>query len=163
ECIYTMIDILNEPSITSDFLKEQISHLYTEKNLILVEDKVYLPSLYYAEDHFSSHIKRIMKHQLDIDVVEAELMKTIGEIDENEKIECMIDDVNQVEAIKQTLHTIVMILTERAGTVKKNVNKGIVDDYGAIHDKSLRIHDYDKKKYFPLLLIATTGRAAKLL
>src|SRR5699024_12463410 len=51
ECIYTMIDILNEPSITSDFLKEQISHLSTEKNLILVEDKVYLPSR--SEEHTS--------------------------------------------------------------------------------------------------------------
>src|SRR5699024_12708838 len=102
-------DILNEPSITSDFLKEQISHLSTEKNLILVEDKVYLPSLYYAEDHFYAHIKRIMEHQLDIEVVEAELMKTIGEIEEKESINYGTD---QFEAFKQELHYNAMIITD---------------------------------------------------
>lgn len=160
ECIYTMIDILNEPSITSDFLKEQISHLSTEKNLILVEDKVYLPSLYYAEDHFSAHIKRIMEHQLDIEVVEAELMKTIGEIEEKESISYGTD---QFEAIKQALHSKVMILTGGPGTGKTTVIKGILAAYGAIHDMSLRRHDYDKKKDFPFVLTAPTGRAAKRL
>src|SRR5699024_901819 len=123
ECIYTMIDILNEPSITSDFLKEQISHLSTEKNLILVEDKVYLPSLYYAEDNFSAHIKRIMEHQLDIEVVEAKLMKTIGEIEKKESISYGTD---QFEKIKQALNYKVMILTGGPGTGKTTVIKGIL-------------------------------------
>src|SRR5699024_11728733 len=123
ECIYTMIDILNEPSITSDFLKEQISHLSTEKNLILVEDKVYLPSLYYAEDHFSAHIKSIMEHQLDIEVVEDELMKNIWVLEEKD---CINYGTNQFEAIKQALNSKEIFLTRGPSTGITNVIKGIL-------------------------------------
>src|SRR5699024_1319270 len=49
ECNYTMIDIINQPSITRDFLKEPLNDLPTEKTFTLVEDKVYLTCLYYGD------------------------------------------------------------------------------------------------------------------
>src|SRR5699024_12728519 len=95
-----------------------------------------------------------MEHQLDIEVVEAELMKTIGQIEEKESISYGTD---QFEAIKQALHSKVMILTGGPGTGKTTVIKGILADYGAIHDMSLRSHDYVNKIIFTLLLTDITG------
>src|SRR5699024_34983 len=100
------------------------------------------------------------EHQLDIEVVEAELMETIGEMEEKESISYGTD---QLEAIKQALHTKVMILTGGHGTGKTTDIKGTLAAYGENHHMSIRRHDYDKKKDFPDVLTATTGRAANRL
>lgn len=160
ECIHKMVEVLNEPSIEASMLQEQIAHLSTDKKLILKDEHVYLPSLYYAEDHFSAHVKRIMEHSMDIQVTDAELMKIIGKIEDKETISYGAD---QFSAIKQALDSKVMILTGGPGTGKTTVVKGILAAYASIHDVSLRRHDYDKKKDFPFVLTAPTGRAAKRL
>src|SRR5699024_11756185 len=86
ECLEKMHDILLLSSITDDDLMEHITYLNNEKNIILQDDCVYLASLYYAEDNFSGHIERILKKKIKADTIDEELMKWIGEIEEEEVI-----------------------------------------------------------------------------
>ena len=127
--------------ITEETILEQIEQLSNEKIIILKDGKVYLRSLYYAEDHFSSHIKRILNKKLDTEVTDAELMKLIGEIEEEESLSYGIE---QFEAIKQAIHSKLMILTGGPGTGKTTVIKGILKVYAKIHNLSIYPHDYDK-------------------
>src|SRR5699024_12838331 len=72
----------------------------------------YMPSLYYAEDHFSAHIKRIMQTEIENETTEAELLKIIGQIEEEESI---YYGEQQFEAMRDALHEKVMILTGGPG------------------------------------------------
>ncbi len=87
--------------------------------------------LYYAEDQFSSHIKRILSKEIETDVTDAELMKLIGEIEEEESLSY---GEEQFEAIKRAIHSKLMILTGGPGTGKTTVIKGILKVYAEIHD-----------------------------
>lgn len=160
ECALNMKNVLRTEEITEETILEQIEQLSNEKIIILKDGKVYLRSLYYAEDHFSSHIKRILNKKLDTEVTDAELMKLIGEIEEEESLSYGIE---QFEAIKQAIHSKLMILTGGPGTGKTTVIKGILKVYAKIHNLSIYPHDYDKSSDYPFILTAPTGRAAKRL
>src|SRR5699024_10105872 len=129
-----------------------------EKKIILQDGKLYIPSLYYAEDHFSSHLKRIFDTDVVEETTEAELLKIIGQIEEEESI---YYGEQQFAAMKDALHSKLMILTGGPGTGKTTVIKGILKAYAAIHDVSLDYHAYKNKSDFPFILTAPTGRAAK--
>jgi exodeoxyribonuclease V alpha subunit len=160
ECIGKMQEILTESSLTDAMLAEQLDHLSKEKKIILKDGKVYLPSLYYAEDHFTSHVKRIIEKKIETETTDAELMKIIGDIETEESLSY---GEEQFQAIKQALHSKVMILTGGPGTGKTTVIKGILSAYAEVHELSLHRHDYDKKADYPFILTAPTGRAAKRL
>src|SRR5699024_8496677 len=86
EYLEKMHNILLISTITDDDLMEHITNLDNEKSIILQDDCVYLASLYYAEDNYSGHIERILKKEIKADTTDAELMKWIGEIEEEEVI-----------------------------------------------------------------------------
>lgn len=160
DCIQKMKTVLHEVTLEEAVLVEQIELLSQQKNIILQEEKVYLPSLYYAEDHFSSHLKRILNHKVQTKITDAELMRMIGSIEEEEVLSY---GEEQFTAIKRALDSKVMILTGGPGTGKTTVIKGILKAYAEIHNESLDRHDYDKKADYPFVLTAPTGRAAKRL
>lgn len=160
ECIEKMLEVLSTREISEALVTEQLTILAEEKKIILQDGKVYLPSLYYAEDHFSSHIKRMMESKVETATTDAELMKIIGEIEEEESLSY---GEEQFAAIKQAIHSKIMILTGGPGTGKTTVIKGILKAYAHIHDVSLDYHHYDKKSDYPFVLTAPTGRAAKRL
>ena len=160
ECIEKMIVILDEKSITEAALMEEINYLSADKKLIVKSEKIYLPSLYYAEDNFTAHLKRIIENKQEIQTTDADLMKVIGKIEEKEIISY---GKEQFQAIKKALYSKVMILTGGPGTGKTTVIKGILQAYADIHELSLRRHDYDKQSEYPFILTAPTGRAAKRL
>ena len=160
DCIQKMKTILAELSIREETLIEQLEILSTEKHIILQNEKAYLPSLYYAEDHFSSHLKRIIHSEIETETTDAELMRIIGDVEEEESLSY---GQEQFEAIKQALHSKVMILTGGPGTGKTTVIKGILRAYAEVHDLSMNRHEYDKKSDYPFVLTAPTGRAAKRL
>lgn len=160
DCIQKMKTVLQEIKLEESVLVEQIEILSQHKNIILQDEKVYLPSLYYAEDHFSSHLKRLMQHKVQTKTTDAELMRMIGDIEEEEVLSY---GEEQFTAIKRALDSKVMILTGGPGTGKTTVIKGILKAYAETHNESLNRHDYDKKADFPFVLTAPTGRAAKRL
>lgn len=137
---------------------DQLQQLNKQKRIILHHGNVYLPSLYYAEDGFASHIARLLKKETENETTLAELMKITGKIEEEEILSYGKD---QFDAIEKALQSSLMILTGGPGTGKTTVIKGIVRAYAEIHDLSLHIDDYEKKSEFPFVLAAPTGRAAK--
>lgn len=160
ECLRIMHDILMLTSVTDEELIEQILYLNNEKHIIKQDDFIYLASLYYAEDNFSGHIRRVLEKEIKTEITDAELMKWIGDIEEDEAISY---GVEQFEAIKRAIESKLMLLTGGPGTGKTTVIKGILKVYATIHDVSLDRHDYDSQADFPFILTAPTGRAAKRL
>ncbi|MBC5637624.1 ATP-dependent RecD-like DNA helicase [Ornithinibacillus sp. BX22] len=146
--------------LTEDEIKSTIEKLNKEKNVILYKGKVYLPSLYYAEDGFASSVKRLISSQMDEATTLADLMKIIGKIEEEEILSY---GKEQFAAIEQALKSKLMILTGGPGTGKTTVIKGIIKAYAAVHNLSVETADYEHKKDFPFVLAAPTGRAAKRL
>lgn len=157
-CARSVLQLLPASGLTENLVHERLKELNKEKKVIISEGNVYLPSLYYAEDGFASHLKRVMEKPVERETSAAELMKITGEIEEAETISY---GKEQFEAIHQAIHSKVMILTGGPGTGKTTVIKGILQAYAYVHDLSLDRNDYEDKKDYPFVLAAPTGRAAK--
>ncbi|ENH97075.1 DNA helicase RecD/TraA family protein, partial [Gracilibacillus halophilus YIM-C55.5] len=144
--------------IDAEKMTEQIATLNKEKQMIIMDEKAYLPSLYYSETGFCTQVKRISDKSLENTFTDAELLKIVGEIEEEEVLSY---GKEQYQAIETALSEKIMILTGGPGTGKTTVIKGILQAYAAIHEHSLDINDYDEPDNFPFVLTAPTGRAAK--
>src|SRR5690625_3227673 len=107
KCLNRMQDILKNPSLEDIQLVKCLEYLTAEKNIIIKNENVYFPSLYYAEDQFSSHIKRIMEKEVQTKTTDADLMEMIGEIEEEDFLSY---GEEQFIAIKQAIHSKLMIL-----------------------------------------------------
>lgn len=161
ECLVQVEQLLNQgldPSISFEKLSEQIIHLGEEKFVYIEEDRVYLPSLYFAENGFCNHIHRIQEQEVEDEHTQADLMKIIGDLEEEESMSYGEDQFN---AIEKALHSKLMILTGGPGTGKTTVIKGIIHTYAELNEFSIDPGDYDSDKPFPFILAAPTGRAAK--
>ncbi|MFS0672903.1 ATP-dependent RecD-like DNA helicase [Ornithinibacillus sp. 179-J 7C1 HS] len=159
-CVDEISALLGSPDheLSTEVIQHIIEELNTEKKVILIESRVYLPSLYYAEDGFASSIKRLIGSQIEEETTLADLMKIIGKIEEEEVLSY---GKEQFSAIEQALKSKLMILTGGPGTGKTTVIKGIIKAYAEIHNLSIDPRDYENKKDFPFVLTAPTGRAAK--
>lgn len=161
-CIEQVMDLLSDgiSNLTADMIRDQIREMNARKTVIMMDENVYLPSLYYAEDGFVSHIQRLMKQKAVQEVPLADLMKITGDIEETEILSYGKD---QFEAIRASLHSKITIVTGGPGTGKTTVIKGILHAYAHIHDVALDIRDYKDESEYPFVLTAPTGRAAKRL
>lgn len=159
-CTGRMLRLLSANSLTETIILEELQDLNKQKEIIIQEKRIYLPSLYYAEDGFSSHVRRLLEKSVEQTTTLADLMKITGDIEETEVLSY---GKEQFEAIKQSLESKAMIVTGGPGTGKTTVIKGIIHAYAAIHELSLDQDDYDKKSDYPFILAAPTGRAAKRL
>lgn len=160
DCIQNVLDLLSTPSLTKEMIEKCLKQLNKEKTIIIHEGRAYLPSLYYAEDGFTAHLKRLLSDPIEQDFSLAHLMKVIGKIEEQEILNY---GEEQFEAIKKALHSKVMILTGGPGTGKTTVIKGILQAYANVHQLPYDIDDYENKDDYPFILTAPTGRAAKRL
>ncbi|MGP4061612.1 SF1B family DNA helicase RecD2 [Halobacillus sp. H74] len=161
ECLVQVEQLLNQgldPTISFDQLSEQVIHLGEEKFIYIEEDRLYLPSLYFAENGFCSHIERIIEEGVEVEHTQADLMKIIGQLEEEESMSYGEDQFN---AIEKALHSKLMILTGGPGTGKTTVIKGIIQTYAELNEESIDPEEYDGEKPFPFILAAPTGRAAK--
>ncbi|QKY69543.1 ATP-dependent RecD-like DNA helicase [Lentibacillus sp. CBA3610] len=161
-CVHQVIDLLAHPDqqLNREMVTNRLETLNQEKDVILNEGNVYLPSLYYAEDGFASNIKRLITKPVEHDTPLAELMKIIGDIEEEEVLSY---GKEQFEAIQQALRSKLMIVTGGPGTGKTTVIKGILNAYAEIHGISTDPGEYDSASDYPFILTAPTGRAAKRL
>lgn len=158
KCVEEVIILLQIPNQDAASVSELIADLNTQKKVIVMEGRVYLPSLYYAEDHFASSLKKILEKPVEEEVPLAELLKITGDLEEEESLSY---GKEQFEAIVQAIHSKIMILTGGPGTGKTTVITGIIRSFAVIHELSLDPHAYNKKDDFPFILTAPTGRAAK--
>ena len=160
EAINSALDILNTVEITVELVENEVKKLDEDKKIKLKGDKIYLLSLYYAEDGFSSHLKRLLAIDIDEETPIADLLKIAGDIEEAESLSY---GEAQFNAIEKAMNSKVMILTGGPGTGKTTVIKGIIQAFSTIHDLSMDAKDYKSAKDFPFVLTAPTGRAAKRL
>ncbi|MEN2765895.1 SF1B family DNA helicase RecD2 [Ornithinibacillus xuwenensis] len=149
-----------EEPLTDNQISDTLEGLNTEKKVIIHNGNVYLPSLYYAEDGFASSLKRLIASPIEENTTLADLMKIIGDIEEEEILSY---GKEQFAAIEQALKSKLMILTGGPGTGKTTVIKGIIKAYAEIHKLSTDPQAYEHKADFPFVLTAPTGRAAKRL
>ncbi|SDB97099.1 ATP-dependent DNA helicase, RecD/TraA family [Pelagirhabdus alkalitolerans] len=144
--------------ITGQMIEEEVIKLNEESFVITEEERVYLPVLFFAEAGLSTQVNRLLQHPVEDKVTEADLLKIVGNIEEEESLSY---GKEQYDAIKTALEEKVMILTGGPGTGKTTVIKGILKAYSVLMDQSLNLADYDSKNKFPFILTAPTGRAAK--
>lgn len=159
-CVERALQLLGTHQIDGTEIHTQLNNLNEERKVIFLDDRVYLPSLYYAEDHFTSHMIRLMKDPIHTEEPISELMKMIGKIEE---AEAMSYGEEQFEAIQKALENKLMILTGGPGTGKTTVIKAILQAYSMIHDIPFDIDTYESKADYPFILTAPTGRASKRL
>lgn len=153
-------NVLNTSDMTKDLINEVLLLLNEKKKIKIKDEKIYLIKLYYAEDGFSSHLKRIMSIPIDEETPTSDLLKIAGDIEETEIISYGEEQFN---AISQAINSKVMILTGGPGTGKTTVIKGILKAFSTIHALSMDADDYKSDEDFPFILTAPTGRAAKRL
>ncbi|UOQ46291.1 ATP-dependent RecD-like DNA helicase [Halobacillus salinarum] len=161
ECLLQVERLLNNgsnPEITFQQLSEQLIQLGEDKHVYVEEERVYLPSLYFAENGVVRQLGRILGGELATEYTQAELMKMIGEIEEEEAMSYGEDQFN---AIEKALHSKMMILTGGPGTGKTTVIKGIIHAFSKLNQHSIHPEDYGQGDPFPFVLAAPTGRAAK--
>ncbi|MFC3883037.1 ATP-dependent RecD-like DNA helicase [Bacillus songklensis] len=148
----------HEPISELDITRE-LENLKADKKVKLVEEKVYIPSLYYAEKGVAKAIDKLMAQtQYENQFPESEFLLALGELEERLGVQYA---PSQKEAIQKALMSPMMLLTGGPGTGKTTVIKGIVELYAELHGCSLNPKDYKKDNPFPVLLVAPTGRAAK--
>src|SRR5690625_5215963 len=109
------MNLLGAYQLTENDVARQLQDLAGDKTLMLHDDNVYLPSLYYSEVGFAQSLKRVMSKPIEDQTTLAELMKIIGDLEETEILSY---GKEQFEAINQALHSKVMILTGGPGTGK---------------------------------------------
>lgn len=159
QCVARTLQVLQVETLTEEDVQEKVDELAQLKRVVKEEANIYLPSLYYAEDQFARHVERILNKRVDLEVTDAELMRYIGELEDEEALNY---GEEQFYAILRALRSKMLILTGGPGTGKTTVIKGIINVFARVHNLSLKKSDYETDEY-PFILAAPTGRAAKRL
>ncbi|HET7522293.1 MAG TPA: ATP-dependent RecD-like DNA helicase [Bacillales bacterium] len=148
-----------EETVEEGDINRQLAEMDEEGKVVMEEERVYLPSLYYAEKGVVAQTKRIVEQpDFDPGFSEAEFLKALGGIEERLGIQYA---PSQKEAIQRALLSPYLLLTGGPGTGKTTVIQGIVELYAELHGLSLNPDDYRGDDPFPIILVAPTGRAAK--
>ncbi|WP_048600422.1 SF1B family DNA helicase RecD2 [Rubeoparvulum massiliense] len=141
-------------------ITQMLGGLVADDKLIMDEERVYLPSLYFSERGVAQALSRISSQEATQTFTLDELYKSIGRVEEQHGITY---SEKQREAIELAMKASILILTGGPGTGKTTVIRGICEVFSDLYGHSLDPEDYrdpDGDPY-PVRLIAPTGRAAK--
>ena len=133
-------EVGNLLNLQPSLIDETIENMVEKEELIEVDNKIFLPYYYYAEEYIADKLYMLLTSYKDKEVISDLQIKDIEDvlgIEYNEE---------QREAIKTALSNNVMILTGGPGTGKTTVTKGIITAF--------RLMNKD------ILLAAPTGKAA---
>lgn len=150
----------DDNQIKQEHIHRMLLELNEEKRIIVDNEKVSIPSLYYSELKSVQNLYRIKTHTSKLKEIEqSDLQIHIGEIETSNEVSYA---ESQKEALQTAINSKVMLLTGGPGTGKTTVIKGIVELYAEVHGISLDYDDYQEDDY-PVFLAAPTGRASKRL
>jgi len=150
----------DDNQIKQEHIHRMLLELNEEKRIIVDNEKVSIPSLYYSELKSVQNLYRIKTHTSNLKEIEqSDLQIHIGEIETSNEVSYA---ESQKEALQTAINSKVMLLTGGPGTGKTTVIKGIVELYAEVHGISLDYDDYQEDDY-PVVLAAPTGRASKRL
>ena len=124
--------------------------------LIEIEDKVFLPEIYYSEYFIYNDIKNRLSKPNNLEISDKLLNKFIKEVEDDLNIEY---DIVQIEAIKNSVLNNFSILTGGPGTGKTTIILAVIKIFQKIKNYSL-VELQDENKNI-LTLCAPTGKAAK--
>jgi len=141
-------------------IAEQVIQLGEEGKIIVEDQRMYMPSLYFAERGIAKNLQRLLANKKEMDEYpESEFLKALGKVEEDLGISYA---PSQREGIEQALVSPLLILTGGPGTGKTTVIKGLIEVISQLKGISIDPdHYYQKKEKFPILMAAPTGRAAK--
>ena len=135
-------------SIVEDNFIYALNELKKDSRIVIVDDKYYLKNMYDAECN-------IVKRFRMLNSKENKIKKLDDCISELEKFFNIKYNINQIDAIKQSILKEFLIVTGGPGTGKTTIIKGILELYRLINKLS-----YEKLND-KVALLAPTGRAAK--
>ncbi len=144
---------LSKTNISINVLKEFLDEAVYDKRLIIENDKVYIPAIYYSEVRISNKINQILT--LPNNKVNNNTLETL--ISDFERINEITLSKEQKEAIIKALTNRLSIVTGGPGTGKTTIIKAIIQLYSALNGFSL----YDDEAIGKILLCAPTGKASK--
>ena len=124
--------------------------------LIEIEDRVFLPEIYYSEYSIYSDISKRLELEDDFDISDSLLDKYIEEVEDELEISY---DIVQIAAIKNCIKNNFAILTGGPGTGKTTIILAVIKIFQKI--KNYSIHDLLDETRSILTLCAPTGKAAK--
>ena len=124
--------------------------------LIEIEDRVFLPEIYYSEYSIYSDISKRLELEVDFDISNSLLDKYIEEVEDELEISY---DIVQIAAIKNCIKNNFSILTGGPGTGKTTIILAVIKIFQKI--KNYSIHDLLDESRSILTLCAPTGKAAK--
>ena len=124
--------------------------------LIEIEDRVFLPEIYYSEYSIYSDISKRLELEDDFDISDNLLDKYIEEVEDELEISY---DIVQIAAIKNCIKNNFAILTGGPGTGKTTIILAVIKIFQKI--KNYSIHDLLDESRSILTLCAPTGKAAK--
>ena len=144
---------LAKTNISIDILPKYLNEAVSDKRLIIENDRIYIPSIYYSEVKIANKInqmqslpnKKIKRDRLDSLLSDFESMYSIK------------FSAEQHEAIINALTNRVSIVTGGPGTGKTTIIKAIINLYSALSWYNL----YDDEAFYKILLCAPTGKASK--
>lgn len=155
-----VMNLLNQSNMwfTDQDVTDAIQDLVDNEILIAVDNKVYIPSLYYSEIKAAQQILDMKSHPLDTELSTVDIEETISEIESDIGIHY---NNLQKDAIHNALTERVSIITGGPGTGKTTLVKGVIEAFHRLKNYE-DIEEYVDDDY-PVKLIAPTGRAAKRL
>jgi exodeoxyribonuclease V alpha subunit len=159
EKVKQLLEAKRNETVSEVDISREIDCLVQEGKLVREDERVYIPSLYFAEKGIVTNIKRLLQQtEFENLFPESEFLLALGRLEEQLNVQYA---PSQKEAIQKAISSPLFILTGGPGTGKTTVIKGIVEIFADLHGLSLNPKDYDKENPFPILLAAPTGRAAK--
>ena len=124
--------------------------------LIEIEDRVFLPEIYYSEYSIYSDISKRLELEDGFDISDSLLDKYIEDVEDELEISY---DIVQIAAIKNCIKNNFAILTGGPGTGKTTIILAVIKIFQKIKNYSL--HDLLDESRSILTLCAPTGKAAK--
>lgn len=142
EQTHLILRTTQELSVKAEDVARQISSMAVAGTLHVENTIVYLPSLFYAEQHVANKI-----YQLMANAEKSKYLDIVGFIKEFEETRGILLADKQKEAVEASLHSGVFVITGGPGTGKTTIINAIIQAYESLNKK--------------VVLAAPTGRAAK--
>ncbi|MFV0556661.1 MAG: ATP-dependent RecD-like DNA helicase [Lactovum sp.] len=139
-------------------LVSELSYLINEEKLINYKEKIFSPSLFYAEESIANSLRKFLKRPKEV-VDKKTFKKILKKVEE--KLKISYDDF-QKNAILNAIENSIFILTGGPGTGKTTIINGFLEIYAQLHKLSLDPKSYTNE-IFPFVLAAPTGRASRRL
>lgn len=143
-------------AVSKEDILNSYSYALDTGKLIEIEDRVFLPEIYYSEYSIYSDITQRLEQENTIEISDGLLDKYINEVEEELEISY---DIVQIAAIKNCIRNNFAILTGGPGTGKTTIILAVIKIFQKI--KNYSIHDLLDESRSILTLCAPTGKAAK--